>query len=39
MPAGYQECPDRDPPPTTWGVVLDLALLAGLLKAIAMCAI
>jgi hypothetical protein len=39
MTSGYQECPDRDPRPTTWGVMLDLALLAGLVKVVLMCAV
>jgi hypothetical protein len=27
MITGYEECPDRDPQPTFWGVALDLSLI------------
>jgi hypothetical protein len=27
MITGYEECPDRDPQPTLWGVALDLSLI------------
>ncbi len=37
MPSGYQECPDRDPRPTTWSVMLDLALLATVVGTILIC--
>ena len=32
MTGGYEECPDRDPKPTRWGMALDLVLLVGLIE-------
>ena len=38
MTGGYEECPDRDPKPTAWGVAFDLALLLALVKIVLVCA-
>jgi len=27
MITGYEECPDRDPPPALWGLMAELSLI------------